>query len=222
MTTNKYFNNNSVGNQNEQQLINDLVKETIQIHGIDVFYIRRIDQNLDPIYIEDPTQQYKNTYVIEMYLNNFAGYVGPSELFSKFGYEIRDEVTLTVSRMRFEQEVASVENIPRPLEGDIIYIPTMDDYFEIKYVDHRKVFYQKGDIYSYEIRCNKFEFSHEVFQTGVDGIDSINQRSLANTSTANVFISSTIDPRAMNDALTNAVQGIVNFDETDPFGGDTE
>ena len=61
----------------------------------------------------------------------------------------------------------------RPFEGDLIYFPLNDKLFEIRFVEHEKVFYQLGNLPLYTLTCELFEYSHEDIDTGVPQIDDI-------------------------------------------------
>jgi hypothetical protein len=96
---------------------------------------------------------------------------------SQFGLEVRDEVILSFSRSRFEEEVTDVETtIMRPLEGDLIYFPLNKKLFEITYTDNKPFFYQFGELQMYDCTCQLFEYSMEEFDTGLEEIDSIQDR----------------------------------------------
>ena len=180
MSTNLYF-NNFPANQvtQEQLLIEDLVIEAMQIHGMDVFYLPRTSRDqVDFLYGEDTLKQYTSAYPIEMYLENVTGMEGEGDFISKFGLEIRDEVSLLVSRRRFKYAVGSA-NLIRPREGDLIYIPLVENFFEITFVEHENdqaMFYtlgrgRGGNVYVYAIKLKQFVFSDEVISTGVDEVD---------------------------------------------------
>jgi len=61
----------------------------------------------------------------------------------------------------------------RPLEGDVIYHPTLGKLFEINFVDHDEPFYQLDNNPVYKMRCRLFEYSSEVLDTGITAIDEI-------------------------------------------------
>jgi hypothetical protein len=45
--------------------------------------------------------------------------------------------------------------------------------YEISFTENIENFYQLGDVYTYEIRCNRFEYSSEKIDTGVASIDIV-------------------------------------------------
>jgi hypothetical protein len=176
--TNHYFNpfpSNQI--TNEQLLIEDLVIEAMKIYGMDVYYMPRTSRDqVDYLFGEDTLKQYVSAYPIEMYLENVTAMDGDGDFISKFGLEIRDEVTLLVSRNRFK---ASVPNLIRPNEGDLIFVPLLNNFFEISFVEHddnQAMFYtlgrgRGGNVYVYALKLKKFVFSNEVIQTGISVID---------------------------------------------------
>lgn len=181
MATNQYF-NFYPGDQvtSEQLLIEDLVIESLKIHGMSVYYMPRSgrgDDGEDKLYGEDPTKQYVNAYSIEMYLENTSAMEGEGDFISKFGLEVRDETSLLVSRRRFKM---TVPNLVRPREGDLIYVPLVQNFFEITHVEHENnqaMMYtlgrgRGGNVYVYSLRMKQFVFSDEVVETGIDEIDS--------------------------------------------------
>lgn len=146
------------------------------MYGIDVYYIPRTMVNLDNIMNEDIGSVFGNAYMIEMYLEDTDGYGGEGTIMSKFGLEIRDTSNWVVSKRRWEQFVGDNETTiinGRPNEGDLIFIPFSNSFHEIKFVEHEKPFYQLGNLHTYQLQCEAFEFSHEDFKTGVEEIDAI-------------------------------------------------
>ena len=92
MATSVYFRN--YDNFNEQNLIDDLVIESIKIYGLDVTYISGSFNNIDDILNEDDMPLYDEKYEVEMYVKNVDGFEGEGDFLSKFGLEIRDQVTM--------------------------------------------------------------------------------------------------------------------------------
>lgn len=178
MATNLFF-NNFPANQitSEQLLVEDLVIESLGINGMDVFYMPRSSRDsVDLLYGEDTLKTYTSAFPLEMYLENVTGMDGEGDFMSKFGLEIRDEVTLLVSRRRFGFTVTQ----SRPLEGDLIYIPLFENFFEITFVEHENnqaMFYtlgrgRGGNVYVYALKLKQFVFSNEIIETGMSEIDN--------------------------------------------------
>lgn len=166
MSTNHYFNNLKASN--EQNLVEDLVIESIKIHGVDVFYLPRTIVNKDSIFGEDPLSRFSSNRPIEMYMENVQGFAG-GDVIGKFGLEIRDSASFVVSKKRFQKETGML----RPLEGDIIYFPLTKGFFEIKYVEHENPFFQLGKNYVFKLSVELFQFNEETFNTGEPEIDAI-------------------------------------------------
>ena len=167
MATNLYFNN--VASHAQQELINNLTSEVIKIHGMDVFYIPRTIVKEDLIIGEDVLSKFTTAYEIEMYLKGTEGFGGEGDLVSKFGLDVRDEVIFTVHKDRFELATDK----PKPLEGDLIFLPMSKGLFEIKFVEHEQPFYQSGKNYSFDLTCELFQYSEEQLDTGIEAVDQI-------------------------------------------------
>lgn len=171
MGTNVFFNNYRFSG--EQDLIMSLVTESIRQYGMDVLYIPRTIVSYDAQYGEDPVSQYRKPYPIEMYIKNVQGFEGEGDFLQKFNLEIRDQITFTVSRRAFDQEVTRMNNQIRPNEGDLIYFPLNKKIFQVKFVEHEAIFYQMGELQTYDLRCELFEYSNESLMTGIPEVDRI-------------------------------------------------
>lgn len=179
MATNLFI--NPFQNTGEQNLIEDLIIESIKIYGLDVFYMPRTLVAEDDLFGDDVLSKFENAYQIEMYIKSVDGFEGDGDFLSKFGLEIRDTITLTVARRRFSEEIVDTNTTPvnedfgigRPSEGDLIYLPLNGKIFEVKFVEHEAIFYQMGSLQTFDLRCDLFEYSHERFDTGIPTIDNI-------------------------------------------------
>ena len=178
-TTNLYFNNFAF--TQEQNLIENLIIESIKIYGIEVYYLPRTLVKEDNLFGEDILSKFDNAYPVEMYIKSVDGFQGDGDFLSKFGLEIRDEMVLTVSRRRFGEELAiedttpvdEAEGVARPSEGDLIYFPLNGKIFEVKFVEHEAIFYQMGSLQTYDLTLELWEYSHERIDTGITDIDAI-------------------------------------------------
>ena len=177
------------GSSNEQYLIQDLINEQLKIYGIDVHYIPRKFIRTDDILREVETSKFDDNFVIEAYLDNYEGYAPGSDLMTKFGLRLKNEINLVISRERFEEFISplmsgrqiaiddgnitdyEVELTTRPKEGDLIYFPLGQRLFEIKRVEHEKPFYQLGKNYVYELQCELYEYENEDIDTSIEEID---------------------------------------------------
>ena len=175
------------GSAQEQKFIENLIVETIEIYGQDIYYVPRTIVNRDTVLGEDADSQFDSAKAIRAYVNNVEGWEGQGELLSKFGVRIEDKTTFIFSREKFKEHVddsvtLNVEG--RPNEGDLIYFPTTKHLFEIQFVEAEKPFYQLGKGYVWECQCELFEYSDEDLDTGIAEIDAI-EAAFANAITVN-------------------------------------
>jgi len=175
MVLNPYF---QQGSKSEQNLVQSLINEQLKIYGVDVHFMPRKYVSSDSVLREVSASSFEDAYPIEAYIDNFDGYGDNPTLLSKFGIEQTNEVTLIISKERFENYISplmknesNIKLSTRPKEGDLIYFPFGDRLFEIKYVEHEKPFYMLKNTYVYELRCELFRYEDEVIDTGVDEID---------------------------------------------------
>ena len=167
----KYF--NLYHQKQEQSLVNDLVEETIKIHSIDAIYIPRQPGKIDPLYREDVLANYTDYHHVELYIKNIDSFDGDGDVFRKFGLEIKNQITLTISRRSFARVFGKEQS--RPKEGDLIYIPLSiaDALYEIRFVKEDTTFFQLGEFYSFDLQCEQAAFEDENIKTGIPEIDSI-------------------------------------------------
>lgn len=176
MPRNKYI---SHGTRSEKDLYEDLIAEAIKVYGHDVYYLPRTIVKLDEILNEDVTSRFDSSHVCEMYIESVDGFEGDGKLITKFGLEIRDQLTFVVSVRRWNELVGrfghGVGSNPqvRPQEGDLIYTPLTKGLFEIKFVEDKKPFFQLGDTPTYKLICELFESANQDLNTGVPTIDNI-------------------------------------------------
>ena len=172
MPRNVYF---SQAVKSEQNLYEDLIIESLGIYGQDVYYIPRTIVNRDSILNEDPASTFDDAFLMEMYIENTEGFEGEGDLYSKFGLQIKDTATFIVSRRRWDDRVgpfsSQVEN-PKPAEGDLVFLPMTNSFFEINFVEDEQPFYQLSNIPVYKMECSLFEYNDEDFETGVESIDT--------------------------------------------------
>jgi hypothetical protein len=217
MAVNYYFNN--FENSSEQGLIEDLIIESIRIHGHDVFYIKRKLDTLDDLLNEDDTSTFSESYMAEMYIKNVEGFEGEGDFLSKFGLQIRDSITFTIAVRVYNSEIGFQTSDARPKEGDLIYLPLNNKIFEVSHVEHEAIFYQMGQLQTYDLRCELFEYSGESFSTGIANVDSMfTNYDLSSETPANTIES--IDAIADNITIETEGDNILDFSESNPFGED--
>ena len=164
------------GSAQEQTFIENLIVESIELYGQDIYYLPRIYINRDTILNEVESSKFEQALAVRAYVNNVEGWEGQGELLSKFGVRIEDKTTFVFSRKKFEEKVDdnAVLNVEgRPNEGDLIWFPATKHLFEIKFVEAERPFYQLGKGYVWECQCELFEYSDEQIDTGVAEIDAV-------------------------------------------------
>jgi len=202
-----------------------------------MIYVPRKPISVDVIYGEDPLREYIHAIPMEMYIKNIEGFAGEGDFLSKFNIQIRDQITFSVARRVFVEEIGMVEEIIRPREGDLIFLPLNKKLFEIKFVEHEAIFYQLGALQMYDLKCELFEYNNEYFETGIDDIDLLMKNFSSDLS---IFAIQTEDGLSLtdeeeytliqesydineNDALaTNdefelEADALIDFTERDPF-----
>ena len=243
MPVNNFFQNGKgVGSLGEQRLVEDLVIESLKVYGHDIFYLPRTIVNKDTIFDEDELSRFTQAYPLEMYIENVSGFEGQGDIFGRFGLEVRDQVTFTLAKRRWEDMVFTQDGTftqeARPSEGDLLYMPLTKSLFEIKYVEFQKPFFQLNKIYVYRLVCELFEYSSEDLDTGIAEVDAIETKysqdlleyqfqleddSLFLLEDGGSLIkedfSTTIEPIDNTDfSSLLTVEGILDFSESNPFG----
>ena len=169
------------GSPNEQRLVQELINEQLRIYGVEVIYIPRKFVRRETILREVSSSKFDDNFALEAYISNYEGYSGQGDILTKFGMSLKDDLSLIISKERYEDFIApflETENdeeivlSSRPREGDLIYFPLGQRLFEVKFVEHEQPFYQLGKLYVYELKCELFEYEDEVIDTSIDEIDT--------------------------------------------------
>ena len=212
MAVNKYFNN--FGYKPEQNLVEDLIVESIKQYGHEVKYIPRTLVEEDHIFGEDTLSKFQSAIPVEVYIQNVEGFEDVGEFVSRFGMEVHHQITFLIAKKRWEQirlgeslqtEVGySLQNesantaapgpgmqyqietgtvgannygiIPYgfPNEGDLIWFEMTGKMFEIKNMEHEtRGFYPNGALNMFELKCEVFEYTSQVIDTGDTEIDNL-------------------------------------------------
>ena len=205
----------------EQSLIEDLIIESIRIFGHNLYYINRQMGAHDDLLNEDDLPIFNDAYMLEMYIKNVEGFEGEGDFLSKFGLQIRDSITFTCAMRTFNTEVGQHLADVRPFEGDLIYFPLNGKIFEIKHVEHEAIFYQMGQLQTYDLKCELFEYSNERFQTGVVEIDELFADYVITSDTAIANLDTVDTWAADNEVIQREGESILDFSEINPFGENT-
>ena len=166
MAKNTYFRH---GTRNEQILQQSLVDEFVKMFGLDILYIPRKLIARDVILNEEVISQFDDAYLTYAYLENNEGFQGAGDILTKFGIRSTDEITLTISKQIYDDflavQLTGADDVlvgTRPQEGDLIFFPLTSNLFEVKFVEHEKPFYQFGKLYTYELKCELYEYANET------------------------------------------------------------
>lgn len=223
MPINPFFSWNSLRNNQEQNLAENLMIEAIKMFGMDVMYIPKTAVNVDTVFGEDPLRMFTKYYTIEMYLDLPGGYEGDHPIISKLvGFQLAPMTAFIVAQRRFNEVIriegayntpntASTEQNVRPLEGDLIYVPMTKDIWEIKFADHEKPFFQMGQVVVWRLVVEKWAYSSERLQTGYNPIDKIQ------TAFSHDLQIPASDATADNAQFETEESTTLDFSETDPF-----
>ena len=179
------------GSPNEQYLVQDLINEQLKIYGVEIYYLPRKIFKTDNIIREIQSSKFDDVFMMEAYINNYDGYAPDSDIMTKFGLRLKNEISLTISREKYEEFIAPfleglssgiregliteydfADLITRPKEGDLIYFPLGERLFEIKRVESEKPFYQLGTNYVYELSCELYEYENELIDTAIEEVDN--------------------------------------------------
>jgi hypothetical protein len=265
MARNRYF--NQYGTASEQNVYEDLIIESIKIYGIDAYYIPRTSGYVDQIYAEDRLSLFDDAIALELFVKSYDGFVGQEDFLSKFGLQIDEQINFVVSQRRFTQSLKTsllteygynlitedgnqllydvsdawdYSSILRPREGDLIWIPMMGYMYEIKFTENIENFFPLGKLYTYEMRCDRYEYSSERIDTDVADIDAVEDDFSESTALIdNILLEDadqlltedgtilllegehikTVDAESDNDYIADKIRDddIIDFSETNPF-----
>ena len=127
---NPYF---QQGAKTEQNLVQDLINEQLRMYGVEVHYMPRKYMNENTVIREVIRSQFDDAYPLEAYVDNFDGYGQNPVLLTKFGIEATNEITLIISRERFENYISPLmkneENVKRNIkERGFMVLTILHDY----------------------------------------------------------------------------------------------
>jgi len=265
MARNRYFNQYSTAS--EQNVYEDLIIESIKIYGVPGYYIPRTSGYIDQLYAEDRLSLYDDAIELELYIKSFDGFMGQEDFLSKFGLQIDESINFLVSQKRFTQSLKTsllteygynlitedgnqllydvsdawdYSSIIRPREGDLIWIPMLNYMYEIKFTENIEQFFPLGKLFTFEMRCDRYEYSSERLDTDVTDIDAIENNFSESTSIIdNILLEDadnllledntillvegehvkTVDAESDNDYIQSRIRDddIIDFSESNPF-----
>lgn len=160
MVTNAYF--NRFGTESELALQEDLLVEYIQMDGVDTIYLPKVLLTEDDILNEIVHSYHSRGMMIEMLPETYEDYENNSMELSKFGLSaMPNEAIFVVSRRRFSEAVddARLRIDGRPNEGDLIYVPNIQEIFVIRKVNKSNPYTSKD---RWTLQCEKYEDQNNV------------------------------------------------------------
>lgn len=215
MASNPYY--NFYNQSNEQDLMEDLIVESIRQYGHDVFYLPRDINILEELMTEPITQSFNHALGVEVFVQSWDHYGGEGQLLSKFGLEIRDQMKFIVTKRSHNQFIKPTTGKERPQEGDCIYIPMLKNIYQISFVsDSNPAFYLLGKNYAWEITCDLLEFNNEKFNTGNAIIDALNPQ-FEHVNDPDYDLEN-YDQTAQNKYIQEESDEIIDWTEKNPFG----
>lgn len=217
MAASPYF--NFYSQQSEQGLMDDFVVESVRQYAHDMMYLPRDINVRDNLMTEPIVQTYNKAIDIEMYIKNWSSYEGEGQLLSTFGLDIKDSMSLIMTKRSFTEFVNPYTDKLRPWEGDCIYVPMLKAIYQVKFVsDTNPAFFILGKNYAWEISCELLEFNNEHFETGIPEIDSMNP-DFEHYDDPDYDLES-YDKTAQNQFIQDESDQIVDWSEKNPFSGD--
>ena len=211
---------NYTRNINEQNLVSELMNEAIEQRGFDVHYIVRDLLNPDYILGESTMSNFTEFYLMPMYLESLEHFNGSGDIWDGFGQSFADSAIFRVSVTKFKLTVEDIANIPRPREGDLVYVPFTDSLWEVTLVKLDDKYYQTGVNHSYRLVCKLFSYSHEIIETntnsdfnalGTDMLDDTGLRNLLGLNVGNLHEESELFITQTKTTTSN------DFDVANPF-----
>jgi hypothetical protein len=154
---------------NTQTLQDVLVAESIQMRGVECYYLPSQFIDKDELFGEDPSRKFEKAFKFAAYLDSFEGYSGANTFFGKFGMQVEDEITITINPNLFKYQVDGHE----PKEGDLFYFEMDKSLFEITWVEPYNPFYQVGSNAMRRITASKFIYSGETIKPVLQRHDEI-------------------------------------------------
>ena len=206
MATNSFF--NFFSDTAEQSLIEDLRVEALRMYSHNMFYIPRTGVNEDVVLNEYEYNSYNSALACEFYIKSSDSFEGQGSFMEKFGVQVKDQLTLEVSKRSFNQFIAPTTGRVRPMEGDLIWIPMTKALYTVNYTETAIPFYQLGALQTFQINLELYEGTGDVFNTGITELDTkyTNYNNNAN------------DPFDQSLDFATTANNVLDFTETDPFG----
>lgn len=198
--TNQYF--NFYKENKEWDLYNKMSDETIEIFGIQCFYMPRKSKKVDMLFGEDVGSYFtsETAFEISMYLEDPLSF-SSDENYTKWGINIDNTASLFVQQDRLREAIGD-----EPFFGDLIYIPMFNRLFEVTNPEEKSSHFLFGRLMIYNIKVTLIKFNQEKIDVGIPEIDDLYGKTSVTVS--------------LEDNMTDAEQQVVDyidFTEKNPF-----
>lgn len=152
---------------NERRLLESVIREHNKGYGPDCYYMKRTNIDVNKIFGEDNEAMFESAFKLPLILENPESWGGGQQLFNKFGMNFTFTQSLSIGMEHFRDETS----LDQPIEGDLIYIPMMNKFFEVGYVNPYTTYYETGQLFVFKMDVHEFMFNGEGINTGVDDVD---------------------------------------------------
>lgn len=207
--TNSYF-TPDIADTTEQDLVADVIAESIEIMGIPSFYLpfNKASTTIDHILDEEIMRVYSQGYEIPIYVSNWSDATGDNDLMTKFGIVYTEDFGFVYSRKHFK-DIQAIDRPVNPENGDLIYIPLLKTLYTITSIPHRHKMNQLGNQFVWLIKAIPYAPS----------LDDINTDNAEINSLGNAIFSFNSDVLNNQNTTGSVIGDQLTIDNNDPFGG---
>ena len=186
--------------KSENDLMQSVYQDAQTIFGINVYYIPLSDYEdgeFDSVWGEIQQKNYNRVYGMRMIAEDQQLMAGSSDLFSKFGLDVQDEVVLYTTRKEFVERITGeeiivdgesedehvddsritpvagqrvTEDTGRPKISDLVWLPIWNSMFEITYIEDNEGMFN-GFRGWWKLICKKYKVHEsntiDITQTGI-------------------------------------------------------
>ena len=119
MVLNPFF---QQGARSEQNLVQDIINEQLRMYGVEIHYLPRKYVTENKVIREVVQSRFDDAYPLEAYVDTFDGYGDNPTLMTKFGIQATNEITLTISRERWETYIEPLMENEADVKLSLIHI----------------------------------------------------------------------------------------------------
>jgi len=169
--------------------------DAINLFGLPIYYLPMdtyAESDVDGIWGEVINRDYSNVYGMRMISEDQANMAGGGDMFSKFGVDLTDDITLFITRKEFIERITGDdirviddddETVPdtddtRPKISDLIYIPMWKSMFEITFVEEWENL-MIGNRSWWKLICKKYKVrQRDIIDMDATGFDTTKDNEL--------------------------------------------